>query len=278
MITSQQVVCDPFFADTGRGRRFAIASRPRTESRGGILFLPPFAEEMNKSRRMASLTARALAQEGWHVLRFDLFGCGDSDGESGEATWAGWIDDVSFWCEWLRQRSNGPIVLWGLRAGALLASAWLQQQEDSLPLLMWQPVTNGEQYLTQFLRLRAAAEMLDAREARGSVSALKADLSAGKPVTVAGYTLHPDLANGLAEARFVPPGHHDATLIVLNVVPNANSAPPPALEKAVRTWANAGSDVLSEQIAGPGFWRTTEIETIPSLVDASVRQTRRLAR
>ena len=40
-----------------------------------------FAEELNKSRRMACLQARALAEGGDAVLRFDLLGCGDSDGE-----------------------------------------------------------------------------------------------------------------------------------------------------------------------------------------------------
>jgi alpha-beta hydrolase superfamily lysophospholipase len=50
--------------------------------------------------------------------------------------------------------------LWGLRLGALLAL-------DAAPLcdpapagfVLWQPVVSGEQFLTQFLRLRVASAM-----------------------------------------------------------------------------------------------------------------------
>ena len=72
--------------------------------RGLVLYIHPFAEEMNKSRRMAALQARAFAQAGYAVLQIDLHGCGDSAGDFGDATWEHWIDDVVQGCHWLRQR------------------------------------------------------------------------------------------------------------------------------------------------------------------------------
>ena len=45
---------------------------------GSILYVHPFAEEMNKSRRMAALQAHGLAQAGYAVLQVDLRGCGES--------------------------------------------------------------------------------------------------------------------------------------------------------------------------------------------------------
>jgi uncharacterized protein len=36
--------------------------------RGLILYIHPFAEEMNKARRMAALQSRAFAKEGFEVL------------------------------------------------------------------------------------------------------------------------------------------------------------------------------------------------------------------
>jgi len=58
-----------------------------------VVFAQPFVEEMNKSRRMAALQARALAGQGWAVLLPDLLGCGDSPGDKGDARWTAWVDD-----------------------------------------------------------------------------------------------------------------------------------------------------------------------------------------
>jgi exosortase A-associated hydrolase 2 len=71
---------------------------------GLMLFIHPFAEEMNKSRRMAAIQARAFAQAGYAVLQIDLKGCGDSSGDFGDATWQHWVNDVLLGIRWLRER------------------------------------------------------------------------------------------------------------------------------------------------------------------------------
>ena len=266
----------PFFAETPGGRRFAVENRRSGESRGGILFIHPFAEEMNKSRRMVALTASALSDDGWSVLRFDLHGCGDSEGEFGEATGKSWFDDLSFWIDWLRAREEGPLLLWGLRAGALLAAEWLRETRDSLPLLLWQPVTNGKRHLTQLLRLRAAANMLEAREAGNVVSDLRAKLVHGSPVTVAGYTLNPELANFMDQAALTLHDNYDCRVSVLETSASPKALPAPALQELVQTWHTAGIEARVSQIAGPAFWQTVEIETAPALIEATVREAREL--
>lgn len=268
---------EPFFADTGRGRRFAILNRPEGSPRGSVLFIPPFAEEMNKSRRMAALTAAALAGDGWLVLRFDLYGCGDSDGDFTDATWQGWQDDLSFWTEWLRGQTDRPLLLWGLRAGALLAATWLQRTNESLPLLLWQPVGNGQRYLTQFLRLRAAAEMMDSRQAKGVVSRLSETLAGGTAVTVAGYTLNPALAKPMSQARLSPPDDYCASMAVLEIARGETPPLSPATEMMVQKWCEAGIETSASAVTGPPFWQTTEIETAPAAIRVSVDVIRGLA-
>jgi exosortase A-associated hydrolase 2 len=267
----------PFFAETPHGRRFAVENRCIGESRGGILFIHPFAEEMNKSRRMVALTASALSDDGWSVLRFDFHGCGDSEGEFGEATWNSWADDLSFWSDWLRARVEGPLLLWGLRAGALLATEWLRETRDSLPLLLWQPVTNGQRHLTQLLRLRAAANMLEARQAGNVVAELRAKLVEGSPVTVAGYTLNPELAKAMDLATLRLHDNYNCRVSVLETSGNPKALPSPALQRLVEAWQIAGIDARVLQIAGPAFWQTVEIETAPALIEATVNEARELA-
>ena len=102
---------------------FALHHRAPGTPRGVVLYLHPFAEEMNKVRRMAALQARALASAGYAVLQLDLRGCGDSGGEFHEASWAGWLDDAELGARWLRQRHpDAPLWLWGARAGNLIHS------------------------------------------------------------------------------------------------------------------------------------------------------------
>jgi exosortase A-associated hydrolase 2 len=138
-------------------------------------------------------------------------------------------------------------------------------------LLLWQPVTSGQQHLTQFLRLRAAAEMLDARQARGVVTGLKQSLSRGDSVTVAGYTLNPDLANPLAAARVELPNRFAAPVALQEIVPDATSMPAAALGQLREAWTKQGIHVRYGQITGPSFWRTVEVETAPALIPETVR-------
>src|SRR5690606_21241351 len=125
---------------------------------GVFVHAAAFADEMNKSRRMVALQARRLAGAGYAVLRPDLTGCGDSEGEFGEATWTGWVDDLLAAADWAGRQypaSAPPLWFWGHRMGALLACAAAARLPGSR-LLLWQPVTSGRTQLRQFLRLKSA--------------------------------------------------------------------------------------------------------------------------
>src|ERR1035437_5595730 len=114
---------EAFFIPASSGQRFCLFHEPEPgiSLRGALVYVHPFAEEMNKSRRMAALQARAMARAGYAVLQIDLYGCGDSSGNFGDATWNVWIEDVRLAHDWLRRQSTIDPWLWGLRTGCLLA-------------------------------------------------------------------------------------------------------------------------------------------------------------
>ncbi len=148
---------------TESGQCFCLFHKPHPgkECLGAIIYIHPFGEEMNKSRRMAAMQARTFAAMGFGVLQIDLFGCGDSSGEFSDARWDIWKQDVSFARNWLENRISAPVSLWGLRLGALLALDFARSQAETIDrIILWQPVINGESFLNQFLRLRMANEML----------------------------------------------------------------------------------------------------------------------
>ena len=151
---------EAFHLDTPAGFRFCLARRPAAGAgcRGTIIHVHAFAEEMNKSRHMVALAAEAWARDGWTVLQIDLGGCGDSAGDFVEASWVGWLEDVRLAHGWARAQNDGPVWLWGLRLGAVLACEAVARFRLDCGLLLWQPVTSGKQHLQQCLRLWKAAQ------------------------------------------------------------------------------------------------------------------------
>lgn len=262
-------------AGAGRDERLlALWHAPKGAPRGVVLYIHPFAEEMNKTRRMAALQARALAAKGLGVLQIDLKGCGDSSGEFGDASWPDWVSDVHTAVAWLRMRSAAPLTLWGLRAGCLvLADAAAQLEGEVCNLVFWQPTPSGAAVLRQFLRTAAAAAFLDGG-GKGVVDTLRRQLAAGQAVEVGGYRIHPALAAGLERARLAPPPHVGCMswLEVSALAGEAagSDALSPASLAAMLPWQQTASAFQARVLPGPPFWQTAEIETAPSLIAATL--------
>jgi len=261
------------------GQRFCVLHTPRHTPRPApreatpnalIVYVHPFAEEMNKTRRMAALQARAFADAGCAVLQIDLLGCGDSSGDFGDASWNDWVQDVTQAAGWLRARyaPTAPLWLWGLRAGCLVANEAASHIDDKVNFLFWQPVANGKALLQQFLRLKAAGEMLEGK-GKGVIEGLKQQLAAGESVDIAGYRLSPGLAHGLERASLTPAANAQR-MLWLETSTRDDAELSPASAAPLARWQAAGVAVQSQLVPGPAFWQTTEIEEAPALIAASV--------
>ena len=256
---------------------FALLHRPAGPVRGLVLYVHPFAEEMNKSRRMAALQCTDLSSAGFLVLQPDLFGCGDSPGMLEEATWDRWVMDIIACAQWLmRQVQHGdldtstpssvPLWLWGVRLGALLAAEAARQENLACHCIFWQPTSTGKAPLQQFLRLRMAAD-LAAGQHKGVTAALKADLDSGRSVHVAGYELPAAVASGMEAATLAPPSpSSNAQLVWFELSAKADAELSPAAAAPLARWKEAGWTVHAQPVQGPQFWQTTEIEVAPTLL------------
>jgi exosortase A-associated hydrolase 2 len=265
---------EAFFLSGAEGDRFCLLHMPPVGQavRGGLLFIPPLAEELNRSRRMVALQARAFAQAGYAVLQLDLHGCGDSAGEFADASWASWVRDVVLARQCLAERLPGSpdaVWLWGLRAGCLLAAELARLPGNGAnPLLLWQPVLSGQQHLNQFLRLKMVANMVQGRRGDGT-DAMAQRLANGHPVEVAGYALSAALAQGLAGADLEGLGTAPR-IACFEMAGLAGDGVSPALNAQWLRWQAAGSRVSIERLAGPLFWQTEESGACPALVEASL--------
>ncbi len=236
--------------------------------RFSVLYVPPFADEMNKSRRMAALQAREFARMGGMVALLDPRGTGDSAGDHACATWEGWHEDVACAWAWLTQQSAAPCLLWGLRLGALLAlDVAARGRVTPAALLLWHPTTSGRAYVNQVLRLATVQGRLSEGHAADG-KALRAALAAGHSVEVAGYELDPALLAGAESvelAALAPP----ACPVVWRDVGGDAPGPSPATQRVMTAWAGAGIELDVVAVRGAQFWATQEIAENADLLAAT---------
>ncbi|MBK1725116.1 hydrolase 2, exosortase A system-associated [Thiocystis violacea] len=270
-MTTADVDIAPFFLAGGSGALFCIHLTPRAGSvRGQVLYLHPFAEEMHKSRRMAALQSRRLAAAGYAVLQLDLTGCGDSWGDFGDARWKRWVDDALCAFAWMRENNGAiPLLLWGLRLGATLAVDVSARLPEAEGVMLWHPVTNGDLFLNQFLRIKLASEMLTEGRAQTGTRQLREQLKGGEPVEVGGYLLASELAEAIAPLRLdtmTPPSR----AAWIDVVAHPQSPASPANQKVMQTWIDCGCTLHASRVGGESFWVTQEITECPALLETTL--------
>lgn len=267
------------FEQGARGPVLEVLFPPAGRVRGAVLHIHPFAEELNKSRRMIALQARRLARAGWAVLLPDHYGCGDSGGDFADADWEVWLSDLCAAAQRLVQRYRGALCLWGLRSGCLLAAQLSDRLaghgEAPQALIYWQPVPDGAVHLRQFLRLRTASGVIGAGEGE-SARGLLDRLGAGESLEVAGYRLNPGLARDLAAAslRGRPAAHVLWLEVVREPLPDDLA---PGHRRLVDQWRDSGAVVDTHQVPGEPFWSTQEISEAPALIERTAAALERLA-
>lgn len=263
-------VYQPAFIQGGQGNLFTFGCWPsdtQKQRKQGILLIPPFAEEMNKSRRMLIQQAKQLAQQGYAALLVDLFGTGDSEGDFKDATWECWCDDISVAHRWLTDQGVEKVSAIGLRTGALLLADMLAQKSIELEtLVLWQPVIEGSQFLNQFFRLRLAAEMSAEGQEKLSIGQIKQELSDQGSTEIAGYTITQNLVETMSQKSLLAMVSNVPSQLHWCEVMQASGRPlTVATQKAVDKLAEAGVNVNLHKIRGYPFWGASGVEDVPAL-------------
>lgn len=269
--SSVDVVVEPFFLDTPGGRAFAVHHRPRDSAtiRGNVLCVPPFNEEMNRCRSMMTLQAQALVALGFGTLVIDLHGTGDSAGDYRDARWQIWLEDIHAARRWLEMQAGGLSAILGVRLGAVLAAqVHAQLGEPDLALVLWQPVLDGKVHLTQFLRVRMAAQLDRPDLPKETTASMRQQLAAGQSVEVAGYEIHPELAKAIDGARLT--SHKLASGSHVLWLENVGKDQPeisPSSKNTLLAWETAGVTIDVGTYSGPAFWQVHERVTSPAVIE-----------
>jgi pimeloyl-ACP methyl ester carboxylesterase len=180
--------------------------------RAVLLCHPMDNEQVFAYRTMRQLAAR-LVRAGFHVLRFDYFGTGDSYGDAGEGDLAGWCGDIATAIEELKEMTGATKVnLVGLRLGAnLSARVAAHRPKEISKLILWEPLAANELAVAGFRHPASDAdcdprlihsEIVEAF-ARGAISSKTAFLP---PTTLVLLTARPPLATefGSLAVEYLP--------------------------------------------------------------------------
>jgi exosortase A-associated hydrolase 2 len=239
-----------YFGQPSR-RLFGALDGPTQDARAGLVFCPPFGDEMVSTYAALAVWGKELAKKGFAVLRFHPFGTGESDGSFADFTLQGALSDVSTAVNYLRARTGLKRVgLFGVRLGGFLAVQHVQIESPEF-LILWSPITNPRQYFRNLLRMRLAADViyLQVDQVKTSTQSMVDDFEAGRSVDVLGNEFSPELYRqmtmGLSWPERVPPSE---ILWLSRLAEEVQSGP------LAQKWTESGRTVNSQFLPEAPFW------------------------
>lgn len=129
-----------FYFGASERRLFGIYEAPQKGKRGVVL-CNPWGNEYLYAHQSMRYLADLLAEAGLHVLRFDWFGTGDSAGDAPDPNADGWLEDLDWAIDELRDVAGiKKVALLGLRSGAAPAIAAACARKEVDRLVLWDPV------------------------------------------------------------------------------------------------------------------------------------------
>jgi len=269
-----------------QGHRWGLWAMPAPGSPivGAVLVVQACLDEQALSRRMLAHAARGMAQAGWGMLAIDPWGTGDSAGDHGEASLARWRDDLREAARRLRaQVPRGPLVLLGVRLGALIAvdlATHLPQAPDGV--VLWNPPPRGAVLLDPLQRVARLGRLPDEPAGSAGQPPGAPDETPAAPARLAGWPIPTGLLDALRGLRLdaaPAPAAIGATIQVIQTqrLTGEAAGPPPALAGALAAWERAGWEVLFAAIAGEPWWSAMDPCDPQPLTDATLAALARVA-
>lgn len=267
---TSSVIDEALLLGTPRGALAAMLHAPPAGG-PGVLFCNAFGEERKSSALTMVRLARAVAAAGFTVLRFDYWGCGDSEGEFVDADVETRLADIRCAADWLRGRVGGDVCLLGLRLGATLAAAAVQDIPGCAGLALVEPIPDGGAYLGGELRRKLVRQMMTAGSERSSRDEMMKDLERDDTLldmdgfALRGAAYRQLTALGIRAGQI---GFGDPVLVCQL---HFNDRPKAELEAVCDAYREAGAEVEFVRLVLPPLWSRIDVTLAPEL-DAAVAE------
>lgn len=147
---------ETFFINTRQRQLYGVtqAPSPDNDNGTGILLVPPLGNEQRRCQRPFRTMMQQIAREGFHLMRFDWRGTGNSSGNSSS------IDELALWEEDLQDaathlsQSVNSIHIISVRMGAMITARLNLQSLPVAGYHLWDPVFQGSQWLKEMQQLQ----------------------------------------------------------------------------------------------------------------------------
>ena len=240
------------FIESTSGHVF-VSQFGQQKSNTAILCLPSIFEELNLSRSIISNQAYIFSESNLCTYVLDYSGTGDSEGEIENVNAEMWRQDILATCHWLKEKGVTELILWGNRFGSLLAAAFEKDISGLMTIqgqLHWQPVNSGKTFMSQFIRIKSANEMMKGNEKTN----WRQVILDGETTEIAGYKISSDLLSSLEKLKiaddFVPSGFYGWIEI-------ASEKVTPKITKITQNWHQ---DLFTIECTGTtNFWQVPEV-------------------
>ena len=248
----------PFFFRNGQYQLFGILHRPANSvARGqGFVFCHPCFEEKLWAHRVFVTLARELTADGYHVLRFDYMGHGDSDGDFTHSTIGSRLSDLACAINLLRQEigNDARVGLLGLRLGATLAAVHAESDAKIARLVLWDPIIDGAPYMQEVLLSNLATQSAVHKQIRFTRDDLVAQMRSGNTVNIEGYELSHELFDETTRLQISEDRKYNGPTLIVQIGRN-NQKPKKNLELLSSAYPRAELVMCVEE----PFWK--EIKT-----------------
>jgi len=239
---------------------FGLFEEPATSgaSELGVVLCYPHGAEYATAFRSFRILGNRLAKAGFHVLRFDYLGTGDSAGDADDASVSQWTADVvAAVHELAGSRDLREISAVGLRLGATLAALAAQQCDRIHRLVLWEPVINGRDYVQAQRALQAAWLEQEIRSGRVAPVAQE---------DVLGYALTERLCHELESVNLSALPKAPAPYV--HVVSRGSS---PDYEQLVERFRQQGAQVEMDCVEGPSIGSGNPLIDVPPVPNAAMQ-------
>jgi pimeloyl-ACP methyl ester carboxylesterase len=143
---------ESFFFGEDKKRLFGCCHKPRSNKFRdcNIVLCYPIGQEYIRAHRTFVQLGARLSAVGFPVLRFDYYGCGDSEGNFGEASITRWMEDISSAVNEMRDRTHiEKVCLLGLRLGGSLSMMYASKDDGIDGLILWNPIVSGRNHIRE---------------------------------------------------------------------------------------------------------------------------------
>ncbi len=183
------------FLNGRNGAIFCSVHAPVAGARATLVMCPPVLADHPFSYRRELLLALELAKRGVAVWRFHYAGSGYSDGSPAALSFDSMVADGATLVDAASSSAACPITVGGTRVGAMVAAA----VGGDHPLVLWEPVADGDAYLREGFRARIIADGGQLNRTPPSSAELLAELRRAGRVDLLGYSLHEQLHDSIAK-------------------------------------------------------------------------------